>query len=285
MRTYFAPTTAGIVVLATGVLTFAVVLLWPLVTPAAPTVAWNPTAVMQVVATGDTRTVSVSFTASMSAENVALYIVPELRPFLQVTPERLPIVAAGQSVTVQLTFIADGAVAPGIYKGTLQLRSASAQKIFAKPLPVVVNVVGLLDDSVINAGGGYAFTLPPDYTFDAAPETFGSTVVLPPGQSVDTSEEYIGDIVIRTVPNPSELELQNFYEQPDQTNLFLVAETVTPLSVNGFEAVRFGNIPGMQSSSVAAVRLPGRVVEVTDVANIHQDDGVFTAIVESLQAY
>jgi len=104
---------------------------------AAPTITWNPTSVTDSVATGQTKTLRVSFTSSQPASNVSVDIVPALLPFVRVSPTTLPSVAQGQTIHVTLTLSASKNSPVGTVQGVIQVRVGP---VLAKPLPVNITI-------------------------------------------------------------------------------------------------------------------------------------------------
>src|SRR5437867_2444907 len=88
---------------------------WPgtgpmLGTPAAeaePLVAWFPATVVAPLGPGSSSTVSVSFVLSEHATDVSVRVVPELVPFVKVSPTSYPRIEAGEVRYLNLTISPD----------------------------------------------------------------------------------------------------------------------------------------------------------------------------------
>jgi hypothetical protein len=112
---------------------------------AAPSITWTPGSLNEIIGQGQTKTVAVSFTSSEKLTNVVVRVVPELQPYVQVSPSSFASIAKGQTLSINVT-IAAAATAPlGTATGTIQLRSGKgAPKTFAKPLPIEIMVTSPL---------------------------------------------------------------------------------------------------------------------------------------------
>jgi len=137
-------------------LILAVILLTSLPVLADPKIKWTPTQVSETLSPNESKSVSVSFNSSENINNIAVWVVPELQPFLHVEPSAIPSVIAGATVTVTL-IIAPAANAPlGTFDGTIHLKSTGkSSKTFAKPLPITLQVGQLFQ----NEQSGYEIRL------------------------------------------------------------------------------------------------------------------------------
>src|SRR5260221_11190920 len=124
---------------------------------AAPTISWQPSKITETVPAGVTRTVSVSFVASENLKDVALRVVPELLPFVQVSPSTFNSVAAGQTVPVVITVATPATELPQTISGTIQIHAASLASNLARPLPVVLTVTWA---TYSNVQSGVQYTYP-----------------------------------------------------------------------------------------------------------------------------
>jgi uncharacterized protein YfaP (DUF2135 family) len=108
---------------------------------ATPTINWTPPSVTQKVATGQTITVPVTFTASENISNAVVRVVPALAPFVATNPKTFTSIPKGQARTLTLTISAAATSPLGTFDGTIQLKSSGkSDTTFAKPLPVTVTV-------------------------------------------------------------------------------------------------------------------------------------------------
>ena len=120
----------------------AVLLIIPRPLPAAPAITWTPSSVSQTAVAGASKSLSVSFTSSANVNNIAVWVVPELQPYLRVTPSSFSSIRAGLSYTLTITIAPAATTTPGTVDGTIHLRSAdNPPKTFAKPLSVTLSVI------------------------------------------------------------------------------------------------------------------------------------------------
>jgi len=130
---------------------------------AVPTMNWAPTSVTQIIAPGESKTISVSFVASEAVSDVVVSVVPELQPFVQVSPSAFGGIVQGQTLNVSITVSAASSSPLGTFAGTVQLRSrVDPKKIFAKPLPVTVEVW----QRITEPGSGVSLVAPQDWIIE-----------------------------------------------------------------------------------------------------------------------
>jgi hypothetical protein len=129
-------------VLGTTLLSFISILFAPSSAPAEPSISWSPTSVTETILASETKKVAASFTASENIGNASVRVVPELQPYVQVSPSSFSSVAKGQTVNLIITISSTATSLPGTFDGTIQLRNASGknQKTFARPLPVTISL-------------------------------------------------------------------------------------------------------------------------------------------------
>lgn len=132
-------------ILGTGLLVVAVVILTPTPAPADPKITWAPSSLTAEVGRGESKTIGVSFISSEAVANVQASVVPALQSFVQVTPASFASMTAGQTLVLNVTISAGASSPLGTFNGTIQLRQRNA---LAKPLPIqlLVTVVPLPPD-------------------------------------------------------------------------------------------------------------------------------------------
>ena len=144
LKTHWRLSTAPIL-LGGGVILFALIIFTSTPSAAKPAVTWTPSSVTQIILPGGTDTISVSFTASKNLTNVTIRVVPEVTPFVDVTPSSFPAVAKGETKTLQLALsapIADPLLGSFVRKGTIHLQRGTTT--LARPLSV--SIFGLPPD-------------------------------------------------------------------------------------------------------------------------------------------
>jgi hypothetical protein len=132
-------------------LTFCVIVLIPSLSPAAPTIAWNPESIEETISPGESKTITVSFTSSKDVENAEIRIVPELEPYIQTQPASFSKISKGQTVNIDITISANQEAELGSFEGCVQIKAKyKNKKTYAKPLPMVVNIGQLFQDEEYN---------------------------------------------------------------------------------------------------------------------------------------
>ena len=126
-----------------GAVLIAVFLLYSSPAPAGPPiVSWMPPSVVQDVVAGESVTTTASFTATRNLSGVVVRVVPEIAPYVTVSPTAFSSITKGSTYTLNVTLTTPADALPTSTDGTIQLRSGSDQNnTYAKPLPVKLNVV------------------------------------------------------------------------------------------------------------------------------------------------
>jgi hypothetical protein len=100
----------------------------------------------------------------------------------------------------------------------------------------------------------------------------------------DPSLEFTGDIIVEVFANPRGLTFSEFYQWEAEVDLFQNSMEQMPFRVNGLEAVKFIGVPGMLGpSTIVSVNKGGFVVEINDVNEEHQQNGVFDSMISSFR--
>jgi hypothetical protein len=130
-----------------GVLILAVGLFIPRQVLAKPTITWTPSQISETVSPNESKSITVSFTSSKNINNIAVWVVPELQPYLRIQPIVLSLIKAGTPFAVTLIFTPAADAPFGTFDGTIQLKSTGkSAETFAKPLPITVNIWQSLED-------------------------------------------------------------------------------------------------------------------------------------------
>jgi len=124
----------------------AAVFFTPSPAPAAPTINWLPSSLNVEIALGQAKSISITLTSSETVSNTHVQVVPQLQPYLQVSPSVIPNISKNQPVTLQVRFFASTGAIFGLHNGAIQLRLDRSN--LSKPLPVnvLVTVVPLPPD-------------------------------------------------------------------------------------------------------------------------------------------
>lgn len=124
-----------------------------------PVITWTPRSLEETVEAGTTETVPVSFVAAKDLSDVTVRVVPELEPYVSVSPATLSSVAAGQPITLTVEISSPVTAIPGTIEGTIQIRQ-SGQNTIARPLSTAVRIVW---SEFQSAELGFSIAYPPTY--------------------------------------------------------------------------------------------------------------------------
>ena len=101
-------------------------------------VTWQPSSLSQTIFIGTSSSVDVAFTSERDLQDVTLSVVPELAGIVSVAPSTFPMIKAGETQAVKITFsVADDAQVQTLH-GTIHVKQGS--KTIAQPLPVSVQI-------------------------------------------------------------------------------------------------------------------------------------------------
>ncbi len=134
----------------------------------------------------------------------------------------------------------------------------------------------------ILAGQSVSFTYPDTWQANQLEEenkfSFG-----PKGQAIVA--EYQGDIIIAYKENDNKVPIERYYDGLNDINLFEDASGGFEKKEEGSNTLYlFKDLIGYTSSTVGVFVLNDSFVEMTDVYNKHQDDGVFDQLIQSFKA-
>lgn len=246
---------------------------------AAPPIAWTPTSINEVVGQGQTKTVTASFTSSQKLTNVVVRVVPELQPFVQVSPASFSSIAKGQTATVNITFSASATAQLGTATGTIQLRSGSgAPKTFARPLPVELEVWNRVSDATYS----FAFSYPPfpGVTEHVVEPFSDETLTIDLNVFSQSQRRFVSQFGFTVNRNDDGLTLLEWFERKVDPDGVLIAQGsfVERILSNGMNALALaGPIPdeygGGPVASFYAISTSGR--SVVSLAPAQEHDLVF----------
>ncbi|MFC1617753.1 hypothetical protein ACFL2B_00560 [Patescibacteria group bacterium] len=132
--------------------------------------------------------------------------------------------------------------------------------------------------------GKFAISYPQDWSVvsgKSEPDSLQSVWFVAPGEEL--SILYPGEIMIVIRENPEDLPLEQYYEQSFAINLFSETDKVKETEVAGVPGKWFSAVRGLTPSEVVAIVHDGQVIEFHDIATTHQEDNVFTEMLNSLQ--
>lgn len=108
----------------------------------------------------------------------------------------------------------------------------------------------------------------------------------PTGKRPEIESTKTGDIILTVRNNPKQLNLKAFYSSGavGAANLFEDASQGTEtLVIDGRSATKFKSVGGLVNSTIVSVAYGTRILEVADLGEKHQQDGIFDALVASLK--
>ena len=132
-----------------------------------------------------------------------------------------------------------------------------------------------------NQAGRYIVTVPEGWNATAGLVSTSSTLLRASGKLASQEDEYVADISITARSNERNLNFTEFYNLVEDGNLYALSSTQTSFQINGLDAVRFNDVPGMLPSTIVTIKLGNRMFEIIDYDNAHQSDGAFDLIVSS----
>ena len=131
-----------------------------------------------------------------------------------------------------------------------------------------------------NTAAGYTATIPVQFQGLSAPGQ-SSVWIESTSPYISGEREHFPAISIESYANATNLSLEDFYAHQD-ANFFIASARQEKFSVNGMDAVRFYGAYSMAGTYVVAVRLPGKVVEISSYNE--NSDSDLDSIVQTLQA-
>lgn len=121
------------------------VFLVPQDSPAAPVITWTPGSVAETISPGASKTINVSFVSSEDLRDVEVRVVPELGPFVKVTPTNSLILLRGDAQSLTLEMNIPEKAQLGQVLGTIHL--VVGRRTVATPLKVAISIGNIVIDT------------------------------------------------------------------------------------------------------------------------------------------
>jgi hypothetical protein len=248
-------------------------------------ISWSENPISFIVSPGETSTRTISFVSGRKMGNVTIIPSASLAGVVKTAPSQIQSVTAGVSTDIQVTVSIGAGAPPGTMAGNLWVFhegencDEAADHVPQGGFPASANVVLNVWDGI--STGTISFKIPPGWKSSSLGPNL--TALTPPGKAVDPDSEYAGDILVQELPNPQGLALPPFYSSADQVNLFAESSSNNQLNLSGASFVKFTGVFGMIPTNVFAVRSSGAVVEVSDVGQLHDTDGIPDLIAASVK--
>jgi len=147
-----------------------------------PTINWTPIKITETISPSDSKLVGVSFVPDKDLNNVVVFVVPELQPYVEVNPNSFAHVSAGAPIVLTIEFSAPFAAELGNFEGSIHIKNS---RTYPKPLPINLNIW----DKLTSEEGEFSINYPPGAVIshidspapDEAPEIFAERITTPGG--------------------------------------------------------------------------------------------------------
>lgn len=239
-----------------------------------PKITWSKKQIEVVLSPGESTTKTLTFTSTQGLQNVVIEPVPKIAPFLSIQPSTIANVPANQPQSVQVLFAIPAAATLANYEGTIHVRSGS--QTLAHPLVLTLHVW----ETIRHRESGILMSYPPGWT-----SSLGTTQIafFPNNKSPNGTLQYVGDITAEFLPNPDGLDLRTFYDEVATVDLFSNSASAREYEISGTLAVKFKDVNGMIPSDIIVLLKNSIIVELTDVGQLHRNDGVLDQIAKSIR--
>jgi hypothetical protein len=129
----------------------------PTAAPVAPTpsptsstqakITWSTTSIEVILSPGESGSQDLTFSSSLSVQNITIEAVPEIAGFLSIQPASVASLSTGQQQPVHIAFSIPVGSTLGTHSGTIHVRDAS--QTYPQTLKVTVNAWNALSDSAL----------------------------------------------------------------------------------------------------------------------------------------
>lgn len=108
---------------------------------ASPSVHWSQTSINAIIPQGGRKNVTIYLNALKPLGNIYLEPVPNIKPYIIISPESFPNVKSGDTIPINLNIHADSSAPLGLFSGVIHVRQSGVKnqrKVLARPLPINV---------------------------------------------------------------------------------------------------------------------------------------------------
>jgi hypothetical protein len=244
---------------------------------ASKTIDWVPAEITKQLVVGQLQTVSVSIRVSERLTDVSIWASPSLNRFVVVSPETFALLDFGKTAELRLSFLAPQGTAPGIYEGTIHLRSGA--RTIPQTLPISLEIRSGVTEtwpSAASAQGRFTFRYPPGWMVSTFAD--GSVrVTTPLVEPVQTRSS----LTLYIVPNEKHLPTRQ-YLHDIQSNAkaaeggsevgypTIESATMIDIPVNSVRAVQFTSPHGFTEWTVYVPRSDDFIVLQAFTASTNQ---------------
>ncbi len=145
-------------------------------------IVWDPARIEETIGLGDTKEITVTFISGTRLQNVDLWVVPELQPFVSLETIHFDSIEANNPYEIQVHFYVPIGTQTRLYDGTIHLRVGS--KTYPQTLKVELDIVDV--EVTVGPDGGTVIT-----TDEMASVTIPSDSV---GQDTDITISPVTDV-------------------------------------------------------------------------------------------
>jgi hypothetical protein len=243
-------------------------------------ISWTPSSLSVTISPGESNQYNLSFVASEDLHNAIFRVVPEIQPFVTVSPATIN-AHAGSAVTVTVKVVVSPETAQQTLSGTIQLRTDQPNKTIAVPLPINLKIAWATEQ--FNAPGA---VIGFQYFADWAPSVNSSNsfdLISPSTQAAFAagSAETPVDITMDIFDNSSGASLPDFIKTYEG-GWYSIYSHQTTTTVAGYSAVVFNDsgapvphFPGL----AAFVGFGSKVLVITGTFDAEPE---FNAVLKSL---
>jgi hypothetical protein len=158
---------------------------------AVPVISWNPDNIEINQSQGTQSIHSLTVKSTKDLQDVIVRVVPELQPWVSVSPSSIEAIQNGENLELILTInVAPDAIV-GQYDGVIQIKQATVgknQRVIAKPLPIILTITEYNNEN-----------LPPD------PGEAGKATLLGVDSDSDGVRDDIQRYIYFTYPNDEKI--------------------------------------------------------------------------------
>lgn len=231
---------------------------------AEPKITWEPKSLHNKVQLGSSSTTIVEFIPESDASNVVVNVVPELSPYVQVSPSSFSSLKKGNVYALNIKINIPSNATIEAVEGTIQLKQG--KRTIAKPLPIALTISAV--KASVQLGNLLVEYNLPDKWKQFNGEIPGKVSLMSPASLADIeagSGMTPSDMVIWILPNPEEMTLSEFVDNYDAGWYKNYAVRRSTL-VDGYDALvlddNTSEIPSAPSP-IAFIAVAGNIVVVS----------------------
>lgn len=240
-------------------------------------IKWNPVNITNIISPGGSKSVEVSFVATKDLNNVKVFVVPELQPFVQVSPSSFSHVSAGTVTSLTIMFSAPSDAKPGAFNGTIHIISMGKNaRTYEKPLPIILNIWNRSEIKINNLIVEFAY--PPGWNLSR--HGFG-TFIYNPINSQPGDELTPPDITIQVLENELCLPLRDYIVEYKE-GWYSLYHNISEVTILGHQAILVNDLEAFTPKTPIIAAFIGFNCNVVSVLARETSQEQFFEILESL---